>query len=280
MIPTDTDDIVLIDRSLHYFFAPRRNFKIDRSSPTRYTRLDSNEFGEAVLETRERRKKKKEENIHPSTKSREIDSFSFLFFFLLAKEKETRASQFLLHLFSASLRGISLLASARQLTNFFRLIILNDLGQLHVPSDHRHLVGSLVRVIQAVLLRASEQQLAYARRVRVVHSAYVQRRVAGRVTRVHVGTVKEQVIQVLDQVVAAGLRTCEGGRAERGRGRGRVLRYRLSKDTRMCDYNYKTLPPLSLCPSNHPLLPVFFEQEEGAEQLSEKEGGRRRGEGD
>lgn len=277
MIPTDTDDIVLIDRSLHYFFAPRRNFKIDRSSPTRYTRLDSNEFGEAVLEKEEKKRKK---NIHPSTKSREIDSFSFLFFFLLAKEKETRASQFLLHLFSASLRGISLLASARQLTNFFRLIILNDLGQLHVPSDHRHLVGSLVRVIQAVLLRASEQQLAYARRVRVVHSAYVQRRVAGRVTRVHVGTVKEQVIQVLDQVVAAGLRTCEGGRAERGRGRGRVLRYRLSKDTRMCDYNYKTVPPLSLCPSNHPLLPVFFEQEEGAEQLSEKEGGRRRGEGD
>lgn len=268
MIPTDTDDIVLIDRSLHYFFAPRRNFKIDRSSPTRYTRLDSNEFGEAVLETRERRKKKRKKiSIHPRSR---------------AKEKETRASQFLLHLFSASLRGISLLASARQLTNFFRLIILNDLGQLHVPSDHRHLVGSLVRVIQAVLLRASEQQLAYARRVRVVHSAYVQRRVAGRVTRVHVGTVKEQVIQVLDQVVAAGLRTCEGGRAERGRGRGRVLRYRLSKDTRMCDYNYKTLPPLSLCPSNHPLLPfpVFFEQEEGAEQLSEKEGGRRRGEGD
>lgn len=268
MIPTDTDDIVLIDRSLHYFFAPRRNFKIDRSSPTRYTRLDSNEFGEAVLETRERRKKKRKKiSIHPRSR---------------AKEKETRASQFLLHLFSASLRDISLLASARQLTNFFRLIIFNDLGQLHVPSDHRHLVGSLVRVIQAVLLRASEQQLAYARRVRVVHSAYVQRRVAGRVTRVHVGTVKEQVIQVLDQVVAAGLRTCEGGRAERGRGRGRVLRYRLSKDTRMCDYNYKTLPPLSLCPSNHPLLPfpVFFEQEEGAEQLSEKEGGRRRGEGD
>lgn len=265
MIPTDTDDIVLIDRSLHYFFAPRRNFKIDRSSPTRYTRLDSNEFGEAVLETRERRKKKRKKiSIHPRSR---------------AKEKETRASQFLLHLFSASLRGISLLASARQLTNFFRLIILNDLGQLHVPSDHRHLVGSLVRVIQAVLLRASEQQLAYARRVRVVHSAYVQRRVAGRVTRVHVGTVKEQVIQVLDQVVAAGLRTCEGGRAERGRGRGRVLRYRLSKDTRMCDYNYKTLPPLSLCPSNHPLLPfpVFFEQE-GAEQLSEKGGKRRRGE--
>lgn len=265
MIPTDTDDIVLIDRSLHYFFAPRRNFKIDRSSPTRYTRLDSNEFGEAVLETRERRKKKRKKiSIHPRSR---------------AKEKETRASQFLLHLFSASLRGISLLASARQLTNFFRLIIFNDLGQLHVPSDHRHLVGSLVRVIQAVLLRASEQQLAYARRVRVVHSAYVQRRVAGRVTRVHVGTVKEQVIQVLDQVVAAGLRTCEGGRAERGRGRGRVLRYRLSKDTRMCDYNYKTLPPLSLCPSNHPLLPfpVFFEQE-GAEQLSEKGGKRRRGE--
>lgn len=265
MIPTDTDDIVLIDRSLHHFFAPRRNFKIDRSSPTRYTRLDSNEFGEAVLETRERRKKKRKKiSIHPRSR---------------AKEKETRASQFLLHLFSASLRDISLLASARQLTNFFRLIIFNDLGQLHVPSDHRHLVGSLVRVIQAVLLRASEQQLAYARRVRVVHSAYVQRRVAGRVTRVHVGTVKEQVIQVLDQVVAAGLRTCEGGRAERGRGRGRVLRYRLSKDTRMCDYNYKTLPPLSLCPSNHPLLPfpVFFEQE-GAEQLSEKGGKRRRGE--
>lgn len=265
MIPTDTDDIVLIDRSLHYFFAPRRNFKIDRSSPTRYTRLDSNEFGEAVLETRERRKKKRKKiSIHPRSR---------------AKEKETRASQFLLHLFSASLRDISLLASARQLTNFFRLIIFNDLGQLHIPSDHRHLVGSLVRVIQAVLLRASEQQLAYARRVRVVHSAYVQRRVAGRVTRVHVGTVKEQVIQVLDQVVAAGLRTCEGGRAERGRGRGRVLRYRLSKDTRMCDYNYKTLPPLSLCPSNHPLLPfpVFFEQE-GAEQLSEKGGKRRRGE--
>lgn len=243
MIPTDTDDIVLIDRSLHYFFAPRRNFKIDRSSPTRYTRLDSNEFGEAVLETRERRKKKRKKiSIHPRSR---------------AKEKETRASQFLLHLFSASLRGISLLASARQLTNFFRLIILNDLGQLHVPSDHRHLVGSLVRVIQAVLLRASEQQLAYARRVRVVHSAYVQRRVAGRVTRVHVGTVKEQVIQVLDQVVAAGLRTCEGG-ARRGGGGGEefyVIDYR---KTRGCAIIIIKLSPLSPSVLQTTLSSPFF----------------------
>lgn len=202
-------------------------------------------------------KKKKEKNIHPSTKSREIDSFSFLFFFLLAKEKETRASQFLLHLFSASLRGISLLASARQLTNFFRLIIFNDLGQLHVPSDHRHLVGSLVRVIQAVLLRASEQQLAYARRVRVVHSAYVQRRVAGRVTRVHVGTVKEQVIQVLDQVVAAGLRTCEGG-ARRGGGGGEefyVIDYR---KTRGCAIIIIKLSPLSPSVLQTTLSSPFF----------------------
>lgn len=108
------------------------------------------------------------------------------------------------------------------LTNFLRLIILNDLGQLHVPGDHGDLVRRLVRVVQAVLLRASEQQLAYARGVRVVHCANVQRRITGRVTRVHVRTVKEQVIQVLDQVVAAGLRTQHAN-------------YRLSKGDR--DYN-------------------------------------------
>lgn len=155
--------------------------------------------------SRYEKEEKKEKNIHSSTIAKSI----------LFRKKETRASQFLLHLFSAS--PWYPCSPPRQLTNFFRLIILNDLGQLHVPSDHRHLVGSLVRVIQAVLLRASEQQLAYAGRVRVVHSANVQRRVAGRVTRVHVGTVKKQVIQVLDQVVAAGLRTCGG--EERGRGK-------------------------------------------------------------
>lgn len=93
------------------------------------------------------------------------------------------------------------------LTNFLRLIVLNDLGQLHVPGDHGDLVRRLVRVIQTVLLRASEQQLAYARGVRVVHCANVQRCITRCVTRVHVGAVKKQVIQVLDQVVAAGLRT-------------------------------------------------------------------------
>lgn len=196
--------------------------------------------------SRYEKEEKKEKNIHSSTIAKSI----------LFRKKETRASQFLLHLFSAS--PWYPCSPPRQLTNFFRLIILNDLGQLHVPSDHRHLVGSLVRVIQAVLLRASEQQLAYAGRVRVVHSANVQRRVAGRVTRVHVGTVKKQVIQVLDQVVAAGLRTCGG--EERG-----SLRYRLSKDTRMCDYNYKTVPLcLSLCPSNLP-LPLFFRTRRGGE---------------
>lgn len=198
-----------------------------------------------MLEIRERRKKGKE--YHSSTIAKSI----------LFRKKETRASQFLLHLFSAS--PWYPCSPPRQLTNFFRLIILNDLGQLHVPSDHRHLVGSLVRVIQAVLLRASEQQLAYAGRVRVVHSANVQRRVAGRVTRVHVGTVKKQVIQVLDQVVAAGLRTCGGG--GEGEREVYVIDYR---KTRGCAIiiikpSHSASPfVLQTSPS-----PSFFEQGEG-----------------
>lgn len=62
-------------------------------------------------------------------------------------------------------RQSSLVARCRgvvtELTNFFWLIVLDDLGQLHVTSDHGYLVRRLVRVIQTVFLGTSEQQLAY-----------------------------------------------------------------------------------------------------------------------
>lgn len=96
--------------------------------------------------------------------------------------------------------------SSSTLTDFVGLIVFDDLGEFHVPSYDGDLIGRLISVVQTVLLGASEQQLANARRVGVVDGAHVQRRVPRRVTGVHVRAVEQQVIQVLDQIVAAGLK--------------------------------------------------------------------------
>ena len=92
-----------------------------------------------------------------------------------------------------------------QLTDFVGHVILDDVGELHVAGYHGYLVRRLIRVVQRVLLPAPEQQLPDARGVGVVHCADVQWRVARGVARVHVRPVEEQVVQVLHQVVAAGL---------------------------------------------------------------------------
>lgn len=70
----------------------------------------------------------------------------------------------------------------------------------------KYLIGSLVgKVLGTALCAAKEKHSSTS--LLVVNSANMQRAVTGRIARIHVSTVEQQVFQVLHQAVPTGLIT-------------------------------------------------------------------------
>jgi len=70
--------------------------------------------------------------------------------------------------------------------------------------DKSYLVGGLVGVIEGLSVGAPEQQQSAAA-ILTINGAHMQRGVAGGVSRIHVSSVEEQVLQVLHQTMTTRL---------------------------------------------------------------------------
>lgn len=90
------------------------------------------------------------------------------------------------------------------LTDVLASEAVDERGEIEIARYDGHLVRRLVGEIERLAIGAAEQEQPGARLL-VVDGAHVQGRVARRVLPVHVGTVKQQVLQMLHEPVAARL---------------------------------------------------------------------------
>ena len=81
---------------------------------------------------------------------------------------------------------------------------MDQRGQVEISGDDGHLVRRLIREIEGLAVGAAKQQQP-GTGLLIVDGADVQRRVARRILGVHVGSVEEQIFQMLDQSIAARL---------------------------------------------------------------------------
>lgn len=81
---------------------------------------------------------------------------------------------------------------------------MDERRQFQVASNDGHLVRCLIGIIESFAIGSAEEEQTGARFL-IIDSANVKRRVTRRVLGVHVGAVKEQILQMLHQSVATSL---------------------------------------------------------------------------
>ena len=82
---------------------------------------------------------------------------------------------------------------------------MDERSKLQVAGNYRHLVGCLIGVVKSFAIGPPEEQQSGARFL-IVYSANVQGCVARCILGVHVGSVKQQVLQMLYKSITAGLK--------------------------------------------------------------------------
>jgi hypothetical protein len=100
--------------------------------------------------------------------------------------------------------GVDEFRCGRPLTDFIVLKWMDQRGQVEISGDDGHLVRRLIREIEGFAVGSAKQQKP-GTGLLIVNGADVQRRVARRILGVHVGSVEEQILQMLDQSIAARL---------------------------------------------------------------------------
>lgn len=93
-----------------------------------------------------------------------------------------------------------------QLTNILWAVTLYDLSKLQVASNHRHLVGCLVGIVECITFTAAKQKQTCTTLL-AVHSTNVQWGVTRRVSCIHVCSVEQKLFKVLDQSIPTCLYT-------------------------------------------------------------------------
>lgn len=89
-------------------------------------------------------------------------------------------------------------------TDIIRPVILDQLSQLQIPSNHRYLIRCLVGVIQGVPVAPPEKELPRARLL-PIHSTHMKGRIPRSVPRVHIRSIEQEMLQMLSQTIFASL---------------------------------------------------------------------------
>lgn len=93
-----------------------------------------------------------------------------------------------------------------QLTNILKAMALYNLGKLQVTSNHCHLVGGLVGIVERITLTTPKQEQTCTALL-AVHSTDMQWGVTRCITRIHVCSIEQQLLKMLHQSISTCLCT-------------------------------------------------------------------------